>query len=86
MEIPIILLIFASRKERNIMSKTVKINKVEVPVEDVLQIRTVFVSDELQTEVKYRLFQPMYHEVVTLLPKDKGYQLELKVRKAMNKR
>ncbi len=68
------------------MSKTVKINKVEVPVEDVLRIRTVCVSDELQTEVTYRLFEPTFQEVTVLLPKDKGYQVELKVRKAMNKR
>ena len=68
------------------MSKTVKINKVEVPVEDVLKISTVCVSDELKTEVTYRLFEPIYHEVSVLLPKDKGYQVELKVRKAMNKR
>lgn len=68
------------------MSKTVKINKVEIPVEDVLRIQTVCVSDELQTEVTYRLFEPTYHEVSVLLPKDKGYQIELKVRKAMNKR
>lgn len=68
------------------MSKTVKINKVDIPVEDVLRIRTVCVSDELQTEVTYRLFEPTYHELTVLLPKDKGYQVELKVRKAMNKR
>ena len=68
------------------MSKTVKINKTTVSVEDVLRIRTVYVSDELQTEVTYRLFEPTYHEVSVLLPKDKGYQIELKVRKAMNKR
>ena len=60
----------------------VKINGQVIPCEDVLQIKMVVVSDEIQCEVKYRLFEPCYHEVSVLMDKDKGYVLEKKVRKA----
>ena len=65
------------------MKKTVKLDGKEIPVEDVLQITTRFVSDTFFKEIRYRLFEPCYHEVVTLLPNDKGYKIELAVRKAM---
>ena len=66
--------------------KTVKFNKREIPGEDILQIKTVYVSDTLFKEIKFRLHEPCYHEVVELLDNDKGYKVELAVRKAMNKR
>ena len=59
----------------------VKINGQVIPCKDVLQIQMVVVSDEIQYEVKYRLFEPTYHEVSVLMDKDKGYALEKKVRK-----
>ncbi len=68
------------------MSKTVKINKQDVPVEDVLQIRTVLIGDVLVKEFKYRLFEPVYHEVVELMENNKGYKVELAVRKAVYKK
>ena len=68
------------------MKKTVKINEKDIPVEDILEIKPVFVSDTLFKEVRYRLFEPVYHEMVELLDNDKGYKVEVAVRKAMNKR
>lgn len=59
----------------------VKIGKQVVSCKDVLQVKMVCVSDEIQYEVKYRLFEPCYHEVCVLMDKDKGYALEKKVRK-----
>lgn len=67
------------------MSKTVKINKQVIPVEDVLEIRPVCVSDQMFTQIRYRLFEPCYHEVITLLPREKAYQIEKTVRRAMCK-
>lgn len=67
------------------MSKTVKINKQSVPVEDVLAMKLVCVSDQLFTEIRYRQFEPCYHEVTTLVPRDKAYQIEKTVRRAMCK-
>jgi hypothetical protein len=68
------------------MAKTVKINKKDIPVEDILEIKPVFVSDTLFREVRYRVFEPTYHVMVELLDDAKGYKVELAVRKAMNKR
>lgn len=67
-------------------AKTVKINKVEVPVEDVLEIKPVFVSDTMFREIRYRLFEPCYHTMSVLVPEKEGYKIELKVRKAMLKK
>lgn len=66
--------------------KTVKINNEDIPVEDIIEVRTVFVSDELFKEVRYRKHVPCYHEVLALMPNDKGYKLEKAVRKSMLKR
>ena len=66
--------------------KTVKINKVEVPVEDVLEIKPVFVSDTMSREITYRLFEPVYHTVKVLVSDEEGYKIEVKVRKAMLKK
>ena len=63
------------------MTKTVKFDKRDVPVDDVLKIRTVFVSDTIMTEFTYRVFNPHYAEIVTLLPHSKGYEIEKKVRR-----
>ena len=63
------------------MAKTIRLNGKDIPCQDVLKIRTVMVSDELHTEFTYREFNP-YHETVVLLPREKGYPLELKVRKS----
>ena len=60
----------------------VKINGQVIPCRDVLQIKMVYASDEIMYEVKYRLFEPTYHEVNALMSKDKGYALEQKVRKS----
>ena len=60
----------------------VKINGQVIPCKDVLQVRMVCVSNEIMYEVKYRLFEPTYHEVRVLMSKDKGYALEKKVRKS----
>ena len=63
----------------------VKIGKQVVPCKDVLQIKMVYISDEIQYEVKYRLFEPMYHEVIVLMDPDKAHALEKKVRKVCAK-
>lgn len=60
----------------------VKINGQVIPCKDVLQVKMVYASDEIMYEVKYRLFEPTYHEVNVLMRKDKGYALEQKVRKS----
>ena len=60
----------------------VKINGQVILCRDVLQIKMVYASDEIMYEVKYRLFEPTYHEVNVLMSKDKGYALEQKVRKS----
>ena len=60
----------------------VKINGQVIPCKDVLQVKMVYASDEIMYEVKYRLFEPTYHEVNVLMGKDKGYALEQKVRKS----
>ena len=60
----------------------VKINGQVIPCKDVLQIKMVYASDEIMYEVKYRLFEPTYHEVNVLMSKGKGYALEQKVRKS----
>ena len=60
----------------------VKINGQVIPCRDVLQVKMVYASDEIMYEVKYRLFEPTYHEVNVLMNKDKGYALEQKVRKS----
>ena len=60
----------------------VKINGQVIPCKDVLQVKMVYVSDEIMYEVTYKLFEPTYHEVNVLMSKDKGYALEQKVRKS----
>lgn len=60
----------------------VKINKTEVPCEDVLQIKMVVVSDQILYEVTYRLFEPCYHTKVELLTPAKAHKVERAVRKA----
>ena len=60
----------------------VKINGQVIPCKDVLQVKMVYAPDEIMYEVKYRLFEPTYHEVNVLMSKDKGYALEQKVRKS----
>lgn len=42
------------------------------------------VSDKLFSEFTYRDFTPCYHEVKVLVPKEKAYALEMKVRKHKN--
>ena len=68
------------------MEKTVKINNKEVPCKDVISITRVFVSDTFMYKILYNEFEPCYHRVEVLLPQKKGYEIEKKVRKAMNKR
>lgn len=63
--------------------KCVKLDKKSVPVNQVLQIKMVCVSDEIFYEVEYWYEGWRY---ATLLPRDKGYELEKTVRKAMAKR
>ena len=64
--------------------KTVSLDGKQIPCNDVLKAKPVMVSDTLYTEFTYRLFEPCYHEVKTLVPRDKAYKLELAVRKAKN--
>ncbi len=47
---------------------TIKLNGKNVPCKDLVRIRLVKVSDQLFSEFTYRLFEPVYHEVVTLVP------------------
>lgn len=68
------------------MAKSVKINGTIVPVEDVIEIKPVFVSDTMYREIRYRLFEPCYHELNVLVADPKGYEIEKAVRKAMCKR
>ena len=65
------------------MPKTAKLDGKNIPYEDILQMQMRFVSDEKVMEIRYREFDP-YHETVTLLPYEKGYELEKKIRKACN--
>ena len=65
---------------------TTKLDGREVPLGDILEMKMAFVSDQKFTEVRYRISEPCYAEKGTLLPYDKGYELEKKVRKYMNKR
>lgn len=68
------------------MEKTVKLDGKEIPCKDVIRIQPVFVSDTRYCEITYDDFEPCYHRVVTLVAPNKGYEIEKKVRKAMNKR
>lgn len=61
--------------------KTIRLNGRDIPCKDVLSIRPVIVSDGYFSEFTYRLFEPTYHEVKVLVPRDKAYVLEKKVRK-----
>lgn len=72
-------------KRKNMKEPTIKLDNKDIPCRDVLSIRLVQVSDELFSEFTYRLFEPAFHTVKTLVPRDKAYKLELKVRKAMNR-
>lgn len=65
--------------------KTAKLNGTNVPYGDILQIQMKFVSDEILYEVTYRSYEPSYHETAVLLPRKEGYELEKKVRRAMNR-
>jgi hypothetical protein len=60
----------------------VKINGVNVPCENVIKIQLVYVSDQFFREITYREFDPCYHEVRTIVGKDEGYKIELKVRRS----
>ena len=64
---------------------TVKLDGRDIPCKDVLKIQMRMVSDEIFYEVTYRKFEPMYHQVCTLLSKDKAHKLEQKVRKYCSK-
>lgn len=64
---------------------TIKLDGKNIPCRDIITIRLVAVSDQLFSEFTYRLFEPAFHTVKTLVPRDKAYKLELKVRKAMNR-
>ncbi len=66
--------------------KTIKLDKRNVPVEDILEMKLVCVSDTLYTQIRYRLFEPTYHVVETLVPRDKAYAMEKTVRLAMERR
>jgi hypothetical protein len=62
--------------------KTIRLNGRDIPCKDVLSIHPVIVSDGYFSEFTYRLFEPAYHEVKVLVPRDKAYALEKTVRKA----
>lgn len=61
--------------------KTIKLDGKDIPCKDIIKIKPVMVSDELFSEFTYRLFDPCYNEMKTLVPREKAYQLELAVRK-----
>lgn len=61
--------------------KTIKLDGKDIPCKDIIKIKPAMVSDELFSEFTYRLFDPCYHEMKTLVPREKAYQLELTVRK-----
>ena len=65
--------------------KTIRLNGRNIPCKDVLSIRPVIDSDGYSSEFTYRLFEPAYHEVKVLVPRDKAYALEKTVRKACNR-
>lgn len=65
--------------------KTVRLNNKDIPCRDVLQIKLATVSDKIFYEIKYREFEPSYHETVVLLPRDKAVKIEKTVRKACSR-
>lgn len=67
-------------------TSTVRLDGKDIPCEDVLKIEMKVVSDQLFSEFTYRLFEPSYHEVHTLIPREKAYQIEVAVRKCRGKR
>ena len=62
--------------------KTFKLDKKDVPANQIKEIKMVYVSDEFFYEVRYWFDGWTY---CTLLPKDKGYALQKAVRKEMEK-
>lgn len=66
--------------------KSVQINGKTVLAEDVQEIKNyILIGDEFFCEIRYRVHEPHYHEVCTLVSKEKGLEIEMKVRKAMLK-
>lgn len=59
--------------------KTFKLDKKDVPANQIKEIKMVYVSDEFFYEVSYWYEGWSYR---TLLPKDKGYALQKAVMKA----
>ena len=64
------------------MEKTVKIEGKEIPCKDVIQIQTIF-TDAMYCEITY---MDSGQKVTVVVNRNKGYEIEKKVRKAMNKR
>lgn len=62
--------------------KYIVLDGKRIPCRDVLSIELKQVSDQFYSEFTYRLFEPCYHTIKTLVPRDKAYALELTVRKA----
>ena len=62
--------------------KTFKLDKRDVPANQISEIKMVYVSDAFFYEVAYWYDGWSYR---TLLPKDKGYALQKAVRKEMEK-
>ena len=63
--------------------KTVKIDGRNIPCKDIVEIKPVSVSGTLCREITYDYYEPYYHKVKTTVPFKKGYEIELKVRKAL---
>ena len=62
--------------------KSVQINGKTVLAEDVQEIRNnILISDEYFCEIRYRAHEPHYHEVCTLVSKEKGLEIEKEVNK-----
>lgn len=55
---------------------TVSINKVQVPVRDILSVKAVKVTDTDFMEVQYRLFSPSYHTLNVLVDCEEGIQIQ----------
>jgi len=64
-------------------TKEVKINGQVIPCEDIQRIELVVSGGELMREITYYQHEPVFQVVKVLVDKDKGYEIEKKVRKAM---
>ena len=68
--------------------KTVTLDGEKIPCKDIRQIQKVYQNSEVKYEVKYDQTDPetlSYEQRTVRLDEDKGYKVELTVRRAMLK-